>query len=409
MEQQTNITVVDSMMGTGKTSYAISKIKNDNDGKYIYITPYLKEVDRIKENCKDKNFIAPTNRGKGKLNSFENLIINEKNIVATHSLFKGVTDEIKELIRINGYTLILDEVMDVVEQYPLKKDDMRLLLEQKLITIHEDGLITWNEDKMDFESKYDDIKLLCKNKSLFMVNNAILMWMFPVEIFKAFKEVYILTYLFNGQIQRYYYDLFNVSYTYKSVTKNDEYELCEYIKNQQSQYNVKSLINLLNENDKLNRIGDDKYALSKSWFEKNPLLTDVLRKNIGNYFKNRVEENKSKLNMWTTFKDYKLQTQDKNFSRNFVSLGLRATNEYIDKKNLAYCANIFLNPIVANFFYMHNVNVDEETYALSELLQWIWRSQIRRGDKINLFIPSLRMRNLLLSWLNNFGELNSLK
>ena len=39
-------------------------------------------------------------------------------------------------------------------------------------------------------------------------------------------------------------------------------------------------------------------------------------------------------------------------------------------------------------------------FALSEMLQWIWRSRIRQGESINIYVPSKRMRNLLLDWLN---------
>lgn len=38
------------------------------------------------------------------------------------------------------------------------------------------------------------------------------MWTFPTEIFNAFDEVIILTYMFKAQIQRYYYDLHGVEY-----------------------------------------------------------------------------------------------------------------------------------------------------------------------------------------------------
>ena len=37
-------------------------------------------------------------------------------------------------------------------------------------------------------------------------------WSFPVEAFKCFEEIYILTYMFNGQIQRAYFDLFGLKY-----------------------------------------------------------------------------------------------------------------------------------------------------------------------------------------------------
>ena len=44
--------------------------------------------------------------------------------------------------------------------------------------------------------------------------------------------------------------------------------------------------------------------------------------------------------------------------------------------------------------------MNEDLYSLSELIQWIYRSRIRNGEKINLYIPSKRMRELLIDWLN---------
>jgi hypothetical protein len=69
--------------------------------------------------------------------------------------------------------------------------------------------------------------------------------------------------------------------------------------------------------------------------------------------------------------------------------------------NLAYCVNRFLKPDIATFFTNRNIRIEEDSYALSELLQWIWRSRIRKGEEINIYIPSERMRKLLIKWLNN--------
>ena len=386
-------------MGSGKTSTLINMI-NEDEGKYIYITPYLKEVERIKECCKSKRFIDPINKGKGKMDSFDKLIAAEKNIVATHSLFKGVSEEVMELLRLGEYTLILDEVMDVVGTYEIKKDDLDILINEKLIHIDSDGMISWNEDKLDYDTSYNEIKLMCLNKSLFMVNNVILIWTFPVEVFKAFKKVYVLTYLFDGQIQKYYYDLFKVNYEYKSAHYNIEtnkHELCDY-RYRDDLTQIKSLITIIEHDDKINRVGDGKYTLSKTWFKKNELLTEALRKNTNNYFRNKVKS-KNKENMWCTFKDYRSKVSDQKYNKGFVSLGARATNEFIDKTTLAYCANIFLHPLEEHFFIKRGIDVDADIYALSEMLQWIWRSQIRRGDPITIYIPSERMRNLLFDWL----------
>ena len=63
--------------------------------------------------------------------------------------------------------------------------------------------------------------------------------------------------------------------------------------------------------------------------------------------------------------------------------------------------NRFINPIVKQFFKDRGVTANEELYALSELLQWIFRSQIRDGKPIDLYLPSRRMREILETWLES--------
>ena len=48
--------------------------------------------------------------------------------------------------------------------------------------------------------------------------------------------------------------------------------------------------------------------------------------------------------------------------------------------------------------------MDEDAYALSVMVQWIWRSAIRDGDEIYLYIPSSRMRTLLLDWIEKTSK-----
>jgi len=208
--------------------------------------------------------------------------------------------------------------------------------------------------------------------------------------------------MFKGQIQKYYYDLYGIEYEYESITFNNKlnkYEIIPYITNYDLSH-IRKLVHIIEDEDKLNRVGDNKFSFSKSWLLKKDLMYPTIVKNTTNYFKHRCN-GKSSDNMWATFKDYKTKLSGKGYTKGFVSLGSRATNDYVDKRNLAYCANIFLNPMVENFFIMNNVSVDEDMYALSELIQWVWRSQIRRGDEINLYIPSERMRSIFTDWLEN--------
>ena len=89
----------------------------------------------------------------------------------------------------------------------------------------------------------------------------------------------------------------------------------------------------------------------------------------------------------------------KGYSKGFVPCNIRATNQYKGRDCLAYPINRYLNPVVKNFFVQAGVTVDEDAYALSEMLQFIWRSAIRDGNPINLYVPSSRMRHLLEKWI----------
>jgi hypothetical protein len=57
--------------------------------------------------------------------------------------------------------------------------------------------------------------------------------------------------------------------------------------------------------------------------------------------------------------------------------------------------------VIKNFFSKHEVEVNVELFALSELLQWLFRSRIRTDQPIQVYIPSIRMRTLLEQYLNN--------
>lgn len=397
----TKIYIVDAPCGVGKTSGAIDMIDNLNeDKKYLFITPYLNEVKRIKDSCVNRRFYEPKEMGT-KLTGLHWLISHDKDIVSTHSLFLNFNQDTITLLKSKNYTLVLDEVANVVDIIGITKHDLNNILDRYAHI--EDGMLIW--DDMEYEGKFSDIMRMSLNKCVGIYKDTALIWCFPIEVFKNFKEVYILTYMFNAQIQRYYYDFYDIDYSYLYVKKeNNKYVFTETKQDYSILTDYKNKINIL-DNDKLNSIGDNYTDLSVSWFDKdklnnNRLLINTLRKNVYNYFRN-ITRTPSNLNMWTTYKEYKKLLQDAGFSRGFVTLNARATNEYKNKTCLAYCANIFINPVLKHFFKQRNVDVAEEEYALSELIQWIWRSAIRDGKSIDIYIPSKRMRYLLIDWLNH--------
>ena len=384
-------------MGVGKTSAAINYI-NDADGstKFLYITPYKTEVSRIISACRIKQFKEPKEMGT-KLRGIKYLLERGENIVSTHALFHLFDEEIIELARSNNYVLIMDEVAKVVDDLDITDNDLETILE-KHARIKNDCILEWYD--ANYKGKYDEYKIMCDLESIGIYGNNAVIWLFPIGVFNAFKEVFILTYLFEAQTQKYYFDIHGVEYRYLYVCGNtlNTYNFTEQpIEYQKHDY--RDLIHIC-DNEKLNAIGDKDSALSFNWYRNNkekPIMT-VLKNNIQNYVRNIC---KAKANdvLWTTFKKARPELKGNGYSKGFISSSLRATNDYRDRHVLAYPINKFFKPYIKNYFVENNIAVNEDAYAISEMIQWIWRSAIRQGEEIWIYLPSSRMRGLLKKWI----------
>ena len=148
--------------------------------------------------------------------------------------------------------------------------------------------------------------------------------------------------------------------------------------------------------------------MSASWFktksDKRREEIKQLRNNIVNVFVNRFKS-KSAQCLWTTYKDSHSKLSGKGYTKAFLPCNARATNKYRGRDCLVYCVNIFYNPVEKNYFASKGVEIREDEYALSEMIQWIWRSAIRDGNDINIYIPSSRMRKLLIDWMDSLVSL----
>lgn len=399
------VKVLDALMRAGKTSYVINMMNGvELSKKFIYITIYNEEVERVKNSITNRKFQIPDEKlGQGsKFTHFKRLIAEGQNIVTTHELFSRADKELLELLEFEDYTLIIDEVMNVIELLQKShRSDFDILQRAGMVDLNERNQVSW-KGPLDIDSRYNDIKEYALSGNLFCVRNTALIWNFPTKIFGAFEEVYILTYMFDGQLQRYYYDLNGIEYDYFSIKDG---ELIPYSKQLENRKQIKELITIYEGS--LNDIGA-KTSLSKSWFERNmklnPKKLQQLKNNLYNYFQNIIKAKADQI-LWTTFEDNRKKLKGKGYSSEscFAACNARATNKYKDRTVLAYCVNRYMNPIEEAFFQEHGVEVNQDLVALSEMLQWIFRSGIRDGLKVELYIPSKRMRDLLKRWLD--GEL----
>ncbi|WP_045522754.1 hypothetical protein [Neobacillus niacini] len=433
---KTKINIVDAICGAGKTSWAIQKINDvekiagfgqSSDKKYIYITPFLKEVERVIKNTRANFFQPDPSKGKGsKVEHFKMLVERGENIVTTHEIFKRLDVDTLDDIAGEGYTLIMDEAAQVIEAlHDVSEEDIDILLELKAIEIGELGKVIWLKEDYgkNKNSKFLDIKIMADNDTLFIQGKQAFYWTMNVRAFEVFEEVYILTYLFDAQEQKYYYDMHNVAYNKYSVQKNeDRYELIEYNPLSEPRQQMYQLLDIYE--GKLNHNFDHReenangkqlkqiklFQLSSGWFEDKATKQDIgqIKNNLINYFTNICSVSVDEL-FWTTLsgvasdvksKKCKCSSKGNREQDNFLPFNARATNNYADRTAMAFVYNRFMNPNDKQFFTSRGVEVNEDLLAVSDLIQFLFRGCIRNGQQMNCYIPSERMRNLLKQWAN---------
>ncbi len=410
-ENELIISVCDMLTGAGKTSAAISRMNEDVESNYIFITPYRAETQRIKDACPSRDFYLPKNKGKGKLKNLEQLLLQRRNIASTHALFQNYTDKTISLIREGNYKLILDEAFDVVEQIKIHKHDIQMLFRDKKIEYCDENQeqVRW----IDKEYKGDAFRKLkekIEDGNVVYYSNELMLWNFPIEAFKAFKDVIILTYLFESQVQKYYYDLNNIQIKYIGTAQDKQTGNYYFTDNIVQPDHAKYLINKIHilDDEKLNAIGEKENALSSSWYDREmdktrqPLIS-LLKNNLNNALRHKFDCS-SKTCIWTTFEKARPKLSGGGYTKGFVQWNCRATNEYRDRYHVAYCVNVYMLPTLKNYFLSHGVTVLEDDYALSEMIQFIFRSAIRENKDIWIYIPSSRMRYLLMDWLKELSK-----
>jgi hypothetical protein len=440
----TTIKVIDSIMGAGKTSFAIQMMNDHPEERFCYVTPYKTEIARIVDAC--PGFRRPKARPR-KIDDLKRLLQEGHSIAFSHKLFEDVDAEVLGLVAELGYTLILDEVMDVLHQPP-RKDPNRKKRKVSDDDDNDEGDSWTNDDEESPEAKsyrewiqglldhnvlvrgaegncvklkpgtesrfpeFSHLQRYAREGRLVMVNGSLLIWQFPVNCFESFKTVWNLTYLFGGTYQKAYYDLHSLGYDLYSVVKVDgRYKEVEHSAEHDRPVieRAKELIKVCEGvRNKLGTKTNRQDPLSKKWFEKQRRLGKSIMKTTSNWFGPQGLNVPVKSALWTTHKSLRDRgLYPPSYKRAFQPMNTRATNAFRDRTAVAYLINRFFNVPVERYFTALNVGISQDQFALSEMIQFIWRSAIRDGKPIDLFVPSSRMRSLLFDWLNgNIGNLH---
>lgn len=406
------VKVCDALCGFGKTSACIKMMNERVDTKFIFVTQFLSEVERIKKGCSSRGFVSPDSNlklGLTKLADIQSMMLEGKNIATTHSLFVSYTEEIKEIIREQGYVLILDESVDIMCVSEMAECDLDILKRGGAVEEDDAGMIMWTYDDYLKEDKgrFKEEMLRAKSKNFLRFEEDFFFWSIPPELFTCFKEIYVLTYMFQAQPLKSFFEIHNIEYEYIGVhTTETGYNFCDASEMNRA-VNLKDKIHILDDR-KINAIGDGRTSLSFSWYrnarrDEESAELERLRKNVANVFKN-VYKAPSRETLWTTFKDYTQMLRGNGYYGGFIPYNMRASNEYANRKYLAYCVNNFPRPMERRYYQAYGSDWDGDMYALSILIQWVFRSAIRKGEEVWLYLPSERMRVLFKQWLDNLAD-----
>ena len=419
------VEILDSIMGSNKTNRVLDWIDSNPNERYLYISPLLSEVDntsRVATNLKHVSFEFPTTDDND--TKSDDLLAKLEigaNISCTHSLYLGMSEKHLDLIEKYGYIVIIDEEVGVIDAFKkYSTDDLAYLSANGDIEISDvDGMISWVGAELGKKAKYKQFYNLCKAKAVYATkrSDTMLVTQMPVELFTRAKRVIIMTYMFKGNVLDNFLKLKKVEvipFTDVSPTVIDK-------------QSIRNLIDLKPLDRKLLKLGMSVYAYSKMDKKGFDLISNYIRStglSVGAKAKDTmytfpkdvspVEMKSGKRVAPRGFLTYKTdivdddgnilldskgkpKTQD-NFC--WLHSGCRATNKYSYKWYLAHCYDRHPNLSVETYLYEYGSPIDKNVFALSEMLQWIWRSRIRNGEPIVLAIPNMRMHNLFLDWLN---------
>lgn len=446
--------VIDSLMGRGKTTYAINHINKNKHQQFLFITPFISECQRVSEATGIMTPVDDNELGTKRDQAIEAIEFG-RSLVITHSLFLLIPKQ--QVQSLSSYQIIIDEALATCEHLPMSSGEITSMLRDEVVTV-KDEHEHYKRLELNTPDHLKNTPLLrfhhnrlSGNADLLLSDNNLVVMMLPACVFEDDSRITLLTYNYEGSDFQAYLKMRGIVPTIKSVLDG---ELVDYTAQDGSAF--RNLINVV-DHKKLNeqKANKNQRYTKKFYYRLTGEGLKEIRNNLRNYYSNIVKTPSSK-NLWTVFecsdfvehftdsegaawftgggnkknirdllmtKPYR-QVGSKKFEYDFshmigedgmdltserkrqcwIPINCKGTNMYADRTSLAYMVNLNLSPAIINFFRLVNgVAPCNDTFALNMLVQWIFRSAVRNGEPINLYIPSKRMRHLLLTWLG-YGE-----
>ena len=436
LDEGINTGVVDAVMGSGKTTAIINYI-NKTKRPIIILVERQSEVDRISKSCQELISLSDVSNDTGitRTQALEEVTETGLSVVSTHQLMKRWTNKFLLSVEHFGYELIIDETLSgVLSPVKVSASDLRQFLDNGQIERKAGSKLNKVTIGKSLPSKYESLEATIQNKDCYLYDlyqvkedreKYCLIEAPRADLFEVFKKITVLTYLFDGSLLRSYFDLHSIGYEKFSVVDS---AIVEHIPRDGSAFKDKVII----YDGKLNHFHATRrrsnFNLSSSWCEKpeNQKKSARALRNLVTHWKasgcifesfaytipkdyqekiHSSHTGSTKLNR--RYHDSTIRTSMSDLEKKsvtFIPQTIRGTNEFSHKRFMAYLPNTFMNPLIEGFLKEHELVADEETFALSQMVQWLWRGCIRNDEVMHVFIPSRRMRMLFMTWLGYSNE-----
>ena len=406
------VEIVEGIMGSGKSTGIINWMEENPTEKYIYVSPLLSEVGeggRLSQSLNNITFEYPVT--KNKADEMLDLLKLGKNIACTHVLYSSLTAEHLKYIEDGDYILVIDEEINLisgVSEYG-RGDYKWLFSNDHIEVIPETGQVCWKGDEALLkDNKYYKFKTYCDNQSLYVTkrDQYMMVSQLPIKLLNCAKRVIILTYMFEGNVLDCFLKIKGLKVVPFTEIKLREVDVEE----------VKSLIKLIKPTKTLLQMNmtlswydnkatnDDLHEISK--FIRNCAVSSKASRDdvIYTHPKNRFDSDSKSKTLIKPLGFYRKKIGNVE-SVCWLASSTKATNLYADKWCLIHCYNRYPQTPVEAYINDYGsdmgVRLNAEVFALSEMLQWVWRSRIRKGENIVLAIGSARMCRIFSRWLES--------
>ena len=412
------IKIEDYPCGSGKTTRMIENFKEGQ--KYLVILPLLSEINRVIEASNDVEFVQPDDKKGTKTDSLESHLLLGKNIATTHEMYERLVPMIRDGL-LDDYDIIIDEVPKVVEMVTSKSKTsiQEFYLNAGYLDVDaRTGLVRptmkWRQNRDEVSDTLSPkILAYAETGCLYLQEGKMFIWALPQSILTSGISVTVMTYKSEGSMLLAYLRKLGLPYAVSNDNSSEE----DFREKAAKLITIEDIPALSKTNfshtGQVKGMSSSSYAAKVARSLKNLKERKLVGIDINNilltsmkdaWIKAANDNNRDAKDRDETPKKNSKPGVFAKGSRmkdvNWIANTTRGTNDYMHCSHLIYLYDQNINPFLARWLG-DSSQAFKDAYALTELIQWVWRSRIRKGEPITLYLPSPRMRRLFEEWLND--------